>query len=174
MKKLLLLAGVATCFTACTNDEELFGGFEEPFSAVGYWKLTSMTVETPVDINEDGTASTDFMAESGCYQNELMQLLPNNTGVIVSNSYLNISVEGSFPDEVTFTTECVNEIEETPITNYTINAETITITDGDGTVIAGTLVGNTMTFIIPDGQIYMDAEMNVVLQEDLTMVYTKQ
>jgi hypothetical protein len=174
MKKLLLLAGIAACFTACTNDEELFGGFEEPFSAVGYWKLTSMTVETPVDINGDGTASTDFMAESGCYQNELLQLLPNNTGVIVSNSYLDISVEGSFPDEVTFTSECVNELEETPITNYTINAEAITITDGDGTVIAGTLVGNTMTFIIPDGQIYMDEEFNVVLQEDLTMVYTKQ
>lgn len=174
MKKLVLLAGIALSLTACTNDEELFGGFEPPFSVAGSWKLTAMTVETPVDINEDGTASTDYLAETGCYQNELIQLLPNNTGKTISNSYLELSVEGTFPDEVTFIKECIVELEETNITNYTINEQTISITDADGTVISGTLVGNTMTFIIPDGQIYLDAELNIVLQEDLTLVYTKQ
>lgn len=174
MKKILLLVGVTTFLIGCTNDEELFNGFEQPFSATGYWKLTAMTVETPVDINADGTASTDFLAESGCYQNEMMQLLSNNTGKLISNSYLNTTVEGTFPEDVTFTTECINELEETPISNYTINEQTITITDAEGTTLNGTLVGNTITFIIPDGQIYMDEEMNIVLQEDLTMVYTKQ
>jgi hypothetical protein len=174
MKKLVLLAGIAMSLTACTNDEELFGGFEPPFSAAGSWKLTAMTVETPVDINNDGTASTDFLAETGCYQNELIQLLPNNTGKFISNSYSQLTVEGTFPDDVTFTQECIVELEETNITNYTILEQTISITDAEGSVFAGTLVGNTMTFIIPEGQIYFDGELNIVLQEDLTMVYTKQ
>lgn len=174
MKKVMLILGASLLLTNCTNDEELFGGFEPPFSVAGVWKLTAMTVETPVDINGDGTASTDFLAESNCYQNELIQLMPNATGNIISNSYLELSVAGTFPDEVTFTKECIVELEETAITNYLMTENIITITDAEGSILGGTVEGNTMTFVLPEGQIYMDEELNIVLQEDLTMVYTKQ
>lgn len=173
MKKLALLAVVAFNLTGCTNDEELFAGFEPPFSASGKWKLTAMQVETPVDINGDGIATTDYMTETGCYQDEFLEFYSDATGMAISNSYLNLTVEGEFP-EVSFTSECVEEISQTAITNYTIENGVITITEEDGTILTGTLEGNKITFVIPEGQIYFDEEMNVLLTEDLTLVYTQQ
>lgn len=173
MKKIFLIAGILS-LTACTNDEGLFnpnlGGSSNTLE--GNWKLTSMLVETPVDINGDGVSGTDFMVESGCYQNETAVFNTNFTGQTQSTSYLEISVTGSFPDDVTLTTECIEENETTDFT-WLQNENLVTVITESGTM-TGTLNENTLTFIIPDGQIYMDNEFNIVLMEDLTMVYTKQ
>ncbi|SMC52427.1 hypothetical protein [Moheibacter sediminis] len=171
MKKLFIIAGFLS-LTACTNDEGLFTIIDGPVTLEGSWKLTSMLVETPVDINGDGISGTDFMIESECYQNETAVFSANLTGQTQSTSYLEIAVSGSFPDDVTFTTECVLENETTDFT-WLQNENTVTVITETGTM-TGTLTGNVLTFVIPNGQIYMDENFEVVLMEDLTMVYTKQ
>lgn len=174
MKKLFIIAGILS-LSACSNDEGLFdpnaGGNDVGLQ--GNWKLTSMLVETPVDINEDGTLGTDLMVESGCYQNETMVFNANLTGQNLSTSHLLFSVTGSFPEDVTLTTECIQENETTNFT-WLQNENTVTVTTADSGIMTGTLTGNVLTFVIPDGQIYMDENLEVVLIEDLTFVYTKQ
>jgi len=175
MKKLFIIAGLLS-LAACSNDEGLFdpnAGGENPSGIEGTWKLTSMTVETPVDIDGDGESGTDLMVETNCYQNETLVFNADLTGQQFSTSYLSLSIEGSFPDDVTFTTECVEE-EETTDFAWLQNENQITLMLAEMEPQNATLEGDTLTITIPNGQIYMDDEFNVVLEEDLTMVYTKQ
>lgn len=172
--KRILIAGLML-FTAfsCTNDEELYTP-TAPFSILGSWKLISADVETPVDLNGDGTASTDLLAETGCLQNELLQFNADMaTGLIISNSYLDITISGEFPENVEYTIECVQEAEESPFA-YSQEGNVIIITTQEGDVMAGNLSEDQLLqFTIPNGQIYMDEEFNVVLMEDLVLTYSK-
>lgn len=172
--KRILLAGLMLCTAfSCTNDEDLYTP-TVPFTILGSWKLISADVETPVDLNGDGTASTDLMTETGCLQNELMQFNADMaTGLIISNSYLEITISGEFPENVEYSIECVQEAEESPFV-YVQEGNVIVITTGEGDVIAGNLSQDQLLqFTIPNGQIYMDEDFNVILMEDLVLTYSK-
>lgn len=147
------------------EDESYHPGGEhgEDVIVPGNWKLTELNLEEPFDFNQDGTVNTNLMTETNCYQNELMSFLPNNTGISTSNSYANITVDGE-----NFTVECVEETEETPFTwSQTQNAFSIVV---DGQTLPATLVGNKITFTIPEG--FMTGGMEVL--QDITFIYTKQ
>ncbi len=141
---------------------------DEDAQMPGTWKLTAITLQEAYDLNEDGTASSDLMAETNCYQNELMTFNEDMSGVGTSNSYANITIEGE-----TFTIECIEEIEETPFAWAQIqNTVTLTV---EGQVVNATLAGNTLTYIIPEGFVVIDGENgDVTISQDMTFVYTKQ
>lgn len=134
----------------------------------GTWKLTAMIIAEPYDINGDGNATTDFLTETACYQNEIMAFSPNQTGVNTSNSYALLSLT---EDEIT--SECFEEVETTPFT-WVQNTNTVTVTmDGDS--FNATLAENTLTFTIVNGFMVMEEDENgETIEKDLTFVYTKQ
>ncbi|MET3731451.1 hypothetical protein [Moheibacter stercoris] len=137
-------------------------------SLVGNWKLTAMTIAEPYDINGDGNSTTDFMAETACYQNELLAFSPNQTGISTSNSYANLTLT----DEG-ITSECFEEIETTPFT-WVQNLNTVTMTS-EGASFNATLTENTLTFTVTNGFVASEDEENgETIEKDLTFVYTKQ
>ncbi|SMC33931.1 hypothetical protein [Moheibacter sediminis] len=160
-------------FTSCEawEDESYHPGDTnngEDVTIPGVWKLTELNLEEPFDFNQDGTANTSLMAETNCYQNELMSFLPNNTGISTSNSYAQITIDGE-----NYTVECVEETEETNFTwSQTQNDITVVI---DGQTVTAVLSGNKLTYTIPEG--FMtgpNGEGGFEILQDITFVFTKQ
>lgn len=141
---------------------------DEDAEIPGTWKLTAITLQEAYDLNADGTASSDLMAETNCYQNELLTFNQDMTGVATSNSYANITVSGEV-----FNVECIEETEEMPFAWAQLqNTVTITL---DAQMVNATLDGNTLTYVIPEGFVVFDSENgDVTISQDMTFVYTKQ
>src|SRR5690606_17283822 len=116
----------------------------------------------------DGTSSTDLMAETACYANELMSFSANQTGVVDSNSYAEITItpEG-------FSSECITEADPSPFT-WVQNQNMVAITS-DGTTFNATITGNTLTFTIINGfYSYEEGEDGEEIEKNLTFTFTKQ
>ena len=65
MKKFIAMAAVALLSFSCSDDDSN----ELVTSVEGTWTLTSFELNQALDINGDGTASTDMITESGCFGN---------------------------------------------------------------------------------------------------------
>lgn len=133
----------------------------------GVWKLTELNLETPYDFNGDGTSNTNLMVETNCYQNELMSFLPNNNGIISSTSYAFVSIDGE-----NFSVECIEETEDTSF-EWSQEENNVSILIGEATMV-GTLNGNKLTYVIPEGFYASNEEGSVEILQDITFVYTKQ
>ena len=139
----------------------------EEVTIPGTWKLTAITLEDSFDFNGDGTATTDLMAETNCYQNELMAFNQDLSGVSTSNSYAHIIVNGTL-----YITECIDEVEETPFA-WAQNQNTISLTI-DSQIVNATLAGDILTFTLPDGFTATDGQPGgLVLTQDIKMTYKK-
>lgn len=168
----MYLIASALIFTSCEawEDESYHPGGESGEEVIipGGWKLTELNLEEPYDFNQDGTANKDLMLETNCYDNELMSFLPANTGVVTSNSYAQITVDGEG-----FTVECIEELEETPFTwSQTQNNISVVV---DGQTLTAVLTGNKLTYTIPEGfYAGSNGEGDVEILQDITFIYTKQ
>jgi hypothetical protein len=175
MKKLIfnLFAITTLVFTSCSKDDDSNG----TVSLNGTWKLTAWNVTTGVDINNDGTASTNLLQEFDCYNNETIVFGANNTVVANSTSYADITAEVTTgtTDEYTFQVDCIEANDTTPLT-WTLSGNTITFDSGSPEdVVVGTLSGNQIFIAIPEGfEAYDTNTGNVVVSQDLVFVYTKQ
>ncbi len=140
---------------------------DEEVEIPGNWKLTSITLQEAFDFNGDGTASTDLMAETNCYQNELMAFNADFTGISTSNSYANVIVNGD-----TYITECIPEMEETTfVWAQTQNTVVLTI---DTQNINATLNGDVLAFTIPEGFTASDGQPGgYTITQDIIMTYQK-
>lgn len=58
----------ALIFTSCSNDEEDEVQVSDMVSLVGTWELTSATGSLPVDLDMDGSASTNLLEELPCFE----------------------------------------------------------------------------------------------------------
>ena len=161
--------------TSCSSDNN-----DNPTQVDGTWKLTAWNVGESYDLNNDGTASSNLLDEMDCYNNETI-VFANNTATYMSTSYADIYFEatGGGSTEGTYTIECEQEIENSPAA-YTVSGNTVTITETyeeDGQVyeevIVATLNGNTLSFVIPDGYYVEDDEFEVLVEQDLTLVFIK-
>ncbi len=134
----------------------------------GTWKLTLIQLENAYDFNGDGTASSNLMSETNCYQNELINFNMDFTGVATSNSYALITIENE-----TFTVECIQEVEDMALV-WAKTGNTVTLTS-DGQTFNATLEGNTLTYIVPEGFVVLDTDVGTItLQQDMIFRYTKQ
>ncbi|SDS64577.1 hypothetical protein SAMN04515667_2645 [Formosa sp. Hel1_31_208] len=175
MKKFFLNLFVLSALvltSSCSSDDD--GGTTDA-NVVGTWQLTSLLTETSIDIDNNGTASNDLLIESDCYLNETISFGANGTGTINTNSYLDVEAElvVGTTDEFTYTINCFIE-EDTYSMSYTVSGNTVTVIDEDMFTVIATVSGNTMTFVIPEGYEILDDNFEVVVEEDLTFVYTKQ
>lgn len=173
MRRLIAVFGLLFLAVACTNDEDIYNPIE-PFTIVGSWKMVSIEVVTPIDLNGDGIAGTDLMEESNCYQNERLIFGLDNTGVNLSTSYLELTVNIDFPTDAEVESECIQESENTNF-SYLYDEGMITITDEFGDIMTGSVNPNKeMIFVIPNGQVYFDEDFEVVLTENLTITFVKE
>ncbi|MCB0444603.1 MAG: lipocalin family protein [Gelidibacter sp.] len=174
MKKVIfsLLAIAVLALTSCSKDDDS----NSSTSLTGTWKLTAWNSATGYDINNDGTASTNILNELDCYNNETVVFSANNTAMAHSTSYADITAEitTGTTDEYTYTVDCVDEVDSFALT-WSLNGNTITFDEGTPDEIVATLSGNTFSLLVPEGLVIYDANnVNEVVIQDLTLVYTKQ
>jgi len=171
MKKLLSLVLIAAIFVSCSSDDDDAGVAVE-----GTWKMTAFNTQNAYDLNGDGIISNDVMGQTGCLQNETIIFNANNTGADMSTSRIDIELElvVGTTDEYEYSFECLNIAETTAFT-WTQNGNTIVITQA-GFSFSGTLSGNEITFLIPEGfpVPVVEGEGTATVNEDLTIVYQKQ
>ena len=136
--------------------------------------LTAWLGEEPIDLNNDGTESANFLDEMDCYNNETIVFSNDGTGVAMSTSYAEFTFEivVGTEDEYTYTIDCINENESTNLT-WDQNGDTVSITDDFGTT-EWTISGNQLSITLPDGFGASNEDGSVILTQDLTFVYTKQ
>lgn len=168
---LSLFLVVSSCVT---NDDE-----DVTTDLAGTWRMTSFSSENPYDLNGDGTANTDIIVETGCYQNETLDFNANGTGVATNRSFLDIEtiITVGTTNEVEYILNCIDELFVQDFT-WTQNGSSIAI-GIDGLTIVTTLSGNTITLIIPSGLTFetIDSGGNnalIEITENVTVVYTKQ
>lgn len=180
MKKLLALLSFLILFTAFTcEDEPLEGDFViengTNDNIVGTWKLTGWRGEEPIDLNNDGTESINFLDEMDCYENETMVFNNNNTGTAFSTTYaeFELELEIGTTDTYNFLVTCINENETTNF-DWSQNGQMVSITDEFNDSYNFVLNGNTLSVTIPDGFFAANQDFTVTTVQDLTFIYTKQ
>lgn len=152
----------------CSNDV----GDDEDI--LGTWKLTAWIGEEPIDLNNDGTESINFLDEMDCYTNETIVFSADNTAVTMSTSYATFiyDIEVGTTDEYDYTIECTLENENTDVT-WTQNGNIISVTD-NGVTTDGTLNGDQLSIFAPEGFVAFISDFTATTTQDLTFVYTKQ
>lgn len=175
MKKVILslLAVSALIFTSCSKDND---DNNSTATIEGTWKLTAWNSTTAYDLNNDGTSNLNLLQEFDCYSNENVVFSANNTAVANSTSYVDITAEitTGTVNEYTYTVDCIQENDFFPLT-WSVSGNTITFDSGTPDEVVATLNGNTFSFLVPEGLVVADAQnAEVVVNQDLTFVYTKQ
>ena len=143
-----------------------------PTGIAGTYLLTAFNSSVPTDLNNDGTASTNQLNETTCFDNMLLTLNANNTFTANSKG-VEIVFNGTV-DEISCFTD----------PNYTgtwvLNGTILSITYTDEGVEYTdeyTVNGNTLTATISDGEVVGTETTTgepVYLTTDLTIIYTKQ
>lgn len=173
MKKILFILMVAFAFTSCDSDDD---SNDSNVSAEGMYELTFFGGTTPVDFNQDGTASANQIVETGCYQDDTITLTAGGTGSIFNSTFAFIDVVIDTEDEnnSTFEVTCIEDNTSTSLT-WTQNEDQVSVTT-DGVTFTGTLSGDELSFVLPKGNEVevIDGDVIVTLIEDLTLTFTKQ
>lgn len=149
---------------------------DQPDDILGTWLLTAWNGEEPIDLNNDGTESINFLDEMDCYNNETIVFNADNTGLVMSTSYalFEIFIEVGTTDSFDFTIDCIAEVENTDIT-WTQAGNIVSITDSTNETTDWTLAGNTLSITFPEGfSVTNPDDTTVTVTQDLTFVYTKQ
>ncbi len=129
MKKLKTLAIVLSTIvvTSCSNDDDNSGNISSDL--VGIWNITTLVSEQPLDINEDGTASTMLHTEIDCV---IEQFVFNDDGTWSGSSSFAIL----FAEEL----QSVLCLDENRVGTWSI--------EGNSLAITSTSIGGTRTFTI--------------------------
>lgn len=176
MKKFFGILIMAMAISACSSDDD--SNDTNINQLEGNWKMTAFNTENAYDLNGDGTASRNIMDETNCYQNETMVFNSDNTGRINYNTYADIELEliAGTTDSYEYNIECISDPDVDAFA-YSQSGNQVTISTNSGESITGTISGNTLSYTHPGGY-YFDVEDaeggTVMVQEDVTIIYTKQ
>lgn len=137
--------------------------------------LTSFTTTSALDLNEDGVATTDFLEETACFQNQTIFFNDEMNLTTMSTSFVNIIVDVDSDGNFTQVVECIEEEEITEAT-YTRDGNMLTVEDMGQ--ITGTISGNQIVFTLPEGfigeLINETGDGTFELTEEIVFVYTAQ
>lgn len=169
----LLCLSLFLCLTSCIVNDD-FDDLSTPLE--GTWLLTTFDIGIPLDLNGDGNASSDIIAETNCYQNETISFASDFTGVIVTRSYADIEVTfvtGS-TDQVEYSVDCIPDLFNQNIV-WSRNGNSVTL-DIDNITLIASIASNKLTFVLPQGFSIEspDNGMLITLTQDVTLTYTKQ
>lgn len=177
MKKIIALAAVALLGISCSDDDssETNGGST---SIEGTWKLTAFTLNEGADLNNDGTASTDMISESGCYSNSSLVFSTNNVATInIEELEIDLDLVVGTEDSYEYSIDCVEATPEVAAYAVAGNTVNITVTDGeDSETIPLVKSNNTLTLTIPEFvDVPIEENGNVTYSfVGASLVFTKQ
>ena len=140
-------------------------------SVVGIYLLTAFNTSIPTDLNSDGTASTNQLSETNCYNNMLLTLNSNNTFVANSKG-IDIVSNGT-----TETMSCFTDPDDTGTWSLVGNTLTLTTAATPPVVETYTVSGNTISATANNGQVVgydTVTHSPAYLTCNITIVYTKQ
>ncbi len=179
----LVVFAALSLFTSCSKDDDSVDSSpnndgQVAFTIDGTWKLTSFNTTTPLDLNGDGVAEANIIAEANCYTNETIVFNADSTGVTKVTSYANIDavLEIGTTDSYTYSSECIDEIEDTNFT-WSKNSDTVTIVNEDLSTYSLSLNSDNELIVTFEDAFSVedpDSGVTVVSDEDFTMIYTKQ
>lgn len=150
MKKIIALAAVAILSFSC-NDDDGTALTDESFD--GTWTLTSFELNEAIDLNDDGTASTDIIAESSCFNNSTITF-DSETNAILNFEELDIDIQvvNGTDNEFEYSVQSLGATSE--IATYTVDGNTATVTfdygEGITETLDFTLSDNTLTVVVPE------------------------
>ena len=141
MKKILFIVLASGFLFSCSSSDSNSGS-----SINGTYKLTSFTTQEPIDANNDGTATTNFLTESGCYSNSKIILNSDNTALVnLQDLALELNVVAGTTNQYQYTSTC--SAGDTFAGTWTKTGSTITIT----------LQGEAEQLIITDNKLYLNS-----------------
>lgn len=167
IQNLLALACVL-CLMSCSSDDDNSGINAE---AEGIWFLTTLSIDTAFDFNEDGIASRNLLEETPCYTGDFVSF-DSEGGARVVSALTYITTNVNSPTDYSYEYECLDgfDAETTFIQNG--NSLTLQLAGQDA---VGTISGNTLTVNLHDFfeiEMYNGSEYFDVT-EDVVLVYTK-
>ncbi|MBQ4818721.1 lipocalin family protein [Aquimarina sp. MMG016] len=113
-------------------------------SLVGTWELTSVTGGIPVDLNMDGTPSTNLLQELPCFKDTLVVNDDNTYSQDVTDIDVSVDTSGPFPIPIV---ECTGLIlMETGTWSLVGDQLTFTPEGQDPTIVAIMLTETTLSF----------------------------
>ena len=170
MKKVYLVLSICisiTLLTSCTTED-----IDDQSSLIGVWKLTSWTINTAIDLDNDGIASTEF--SPGCLIDSDLTFMDDSNGTIFYSSSVSYSTRMEDGNMV-FMTACTTDSERVPsLMSYTSSDSEIII-NKDGVEFVLALNGNTLSMLVPNDFIAKDNETSeTTVSQDVTYIYTRQ
>lgn len=180
MKNIKLVAGIfliltAFTFTSCETepiDSAInLDDFNQVTSVSGSYLMTAFNTSIPTDLNNDGTASTNQMNETTCFNNSILVLNQDNTFVISSKG-IDIVTDG-----VNQSLSCF--MDPNILGTWTLSGNTLTIqyTEGGLQYSEQFIVsGNTLVYTLNNTEIVGTTSTNVpvYLTADISIIYTKE
>ena len=169
MKKLLLLLVPALLLISCNNDDD-----SSSASVEGTWKLTTFTTSQPSDVNNDGVETTNFIAETNCYNNSFLILSSNSVAnARIEELDLTLDLVAGTTDQYEYTVDCLSAEDAFGVWAQNNNTVTVTI---DGEPLDLSLSGNTLSVTIPDFAAIEVEQNGTIVTEFVgaTLVFTKQ
>lgn len=164
MKKLILT--LLTCvslilFTSCTTED-----IDDTSTILGEWTLTSWSVSTPIDLNNDGSVQSEF--SPGCLSDSALNFMDATDGTVFFSSEVtfNTRIEDG---KLVFMTACTTDSNKVPtLMNYTTNGSSVMI-DYEGEIYVLTIDGNTLNMLVPNGFIAKDIDtFETTVIQDIT------
>jgi hypothetical protein len=141
-----------------------------PNSILGTYIMTVFNTSVPTDLNGDGTASTNQMNETACFNNNILSLNNNNAFTTTSKG-LDIEIVGANSVLTCFTDPSINGTWAQFGTNIIFTYVDSGVTVSDTFV----LNGNTLTYTLNGGEIVgLSGGNPVYLTSNISVVYTKQ
>ncbi len=168
MKKLIVLAVAAFLTLSCSDDDN---NSTSNTSLEGTWKLTAFNLNEAVDINEDGTASVDFISETGCYNNSNIVFSGNNVATLnMQELDIELDLVIGTEDSYEYSIDCIDATPE--VAAYSVSGNSVSVISTyveDGVTETETIVmtqsNNTLTVTIPEFT-------NVPVEENGEVTYT--
>lgn len=180
MKKIKFITASLLFFTAfnlvsCSSDNEPIDPAIDldnwgTTSIAGSYLMTAFNTSVPTDLNNDGTASTNQMGETNCFNNNTLILNADNTFTATSKG-VDIITTGTVA-----TFDCFTDPSITGTWTLTGSTLSLTYTDaGEQNVDVFTVSGNTLTMTISQGEIVGTSSSNVpvFLTSNIDIIYTK-
>ena len=168
MKKLFLIGAMAALGLSCSSDDD--GGSN--VSVEGTWKLTKFETTEGIDFNNDGTASKNLIAETGCFGSSNI-VFGDSDVVIFSMQSIDADTATNEDGGYDYTTTCDPA---SPTTGtYSVSDNSVTLNAGTSP-IALTRSGNKLTYSIPES-FNVPVEQNgeiVEVQMGAYIEFTKQ
>jgi hypothetical protein len=171
MKKIILMALAISSLLSCSNSDD----DNSSVAIDGTWKLTAFSTQDPCDFNNDGVATTNFMNETGCYNNSKIVFTGSNTATAaIQEVLIDMTVTVGTTNGYTVVVDCeANPIPENVPWSQNGNIVTIGASPDN---LDFTLSGNTLSATIPNFTQIQTYQNGTIITDftGATLVFTKQ